>query len=52
MSVVSTHVRDRPSHRPLPGYECLPDQLVHSVCVDFDRWLDITQTSTLVGMST
>ena len=26
------------SHGPPPWQECLPDQLVHSVCVDFDRW--------------
>ena len=51
------------SRRPTPWQECLPDQLVHSVCVVFDRSWDvcgpymcpgspITQISTLVGMST
>ena len=51
------------SHGPRPWKECLPDQLVHCVCVVFDRRSDIcgpyncpgtpiTPTSTLVGMST
>ena len=51
------------SRRPTPWQECLPDQLVHSVCVVFDRSWDvcgpymclgspITQISTLVRMST
>ena len=51
------------SHGPPPWKECLPDQLVHCVCVVFDRRSDIcgpyncpgtpiTLTSTLVGMST
>ena len=26
------------SHGPPPWYQHLPDQLGHSVCVDFDRW--------------
>ena len=37
-SVVDTRVQDPPSQGPPPWYECLPDQLVHSVCVVFDRW--------------
>ena len=32
MSVVPTCVRDLPSHRSPPWQECLPDQLVHSLC--------------------
>ena len=51
------------SRRPTPWQECLPDQLVHSVCVVFDRWWDIcgpymvsgypvTRTSTLVETCT
>ena len=52
MSVVPTCVRDPPSHGPPPWKEGLPDQLVHAVCVVFDRQCDITGTSTLVGMST
>ena len=63
MSVVPTHVQDSPSHIPPPWEEHLPDQLVHSVCVVFDRSWDvcgpymclgspITWIYTLVGMST
>ena len=48
-SVVNTRIRDPPS---TIWKERLPDQLVHSVCVRFDRQWDVTQTSTLVGMST
>ena len=33
MSLVPIHVQDPPSHRPPPQQECLPDQLVHSVCL-------------------
>ena len=51
-SVVTTCVWDPPSHGPPPWQECLPDQLVHSVCVVFDRQWDITRTSTLAWMST
>ena len=36
-SVVPTHVRDPLSHGPPPWLECLPDQLVHAVCVLFHR---------------
>ena len=36
-SVVPTHIQDDPSHRTPPWYECLADQLVHSVHVVFDR---------------
>ena len=61
--VVPTHVRDPPSHGPPPWSECLPVQLVHTVCVVFDRQWDvcgpytcpnytITQTSTPLAMST
>ena len=38
MSVVPIHVWDYPSHRPPPYSQCLPDRLVHSVCVVFERW--------------
>ena len=51
-SVVPTCVWDPPSHGPPPLLEGLPDQLVHAVCVVFDRQWDVTGTSTLVGMST
>ena len=51
------------SYGPPPWQECLPDQLIHSVCVVFDwrcnicgpymcPWSPITRTSTLVLMST
>ena len=36
-SVVPTHVQDPLSQGSPPWYECLPDQLVHAVCVVFDR---------------
>ena len=60
--VVTTHVYDSLLDGPPPWYECLPVQLVHSVCVVFDRRWDIcgiymgpgspfTWTSTLVGKS-
>ena len=39
-SVVRTCVWEPPSHRPAPQYKHLPNQLVHSVCVVFDRWWD------------
>ena len=52
MSVIPTSVWDPPSHGPPPWDEHLPDQLVHSVCVVFDRWWHITWTSTLAAMST
>ena len=51
-SVVPTCIRDPASQEPPPWYEGLPNQLVHSVCVVFDRQWDITRTSTLAGMST
>ena len=51
-SVVPTNVEDPPSQGPPPWQEHLLDQLVHAVCVVFDRQWDITGTSTLVGMST
>ena len=38
VSVVPTHIRYTQSHRSSPWYECLADQLVHSVCVVFHRW--------------
>ena len=61
-SVVPTCVWDLPSHGRPPQYEPLPNQLVYSVCIVFDRQWDvcgpytcpgspITQTSTPVGMS-
>ena len=37
MSVVPACVQDTPSHAPPPLKEGLPDQLVHAVCVVFDR---------------
>ena len=37
MSVIPTSIWDPPSHGPPPWDEHLPDQLVHSVCVVFDR---------------
>ena len=36
-SVVSICVWDPPCHGPPPLKEGLPDQLVHAVCVVFDR---------------
>ena len=36
-SVVPTCIRDPASQEPPPWYEGLPKQLVHSVCVVFDR---------------
>ena len=62
-SVVPTCVRDLPSHGPPRWKESLPDQLVHSVCVVFDRREDVcgpymclgsavTWTSTPVWTST
>ena len=36
-SVVPTCVWEPPSQGPPAWYECLPDQLVHSICVAFDR---------------
>ena len=38
MCVIPTHVRDLLLHGPPPCFECLPDQLLYSVCVVFDRW--------------
>ena len=38
MFMVPTRVQDPMSHRPPPWSECLPDQLVYSVCFVFDRW--------------
>ena len=40
-SVIPTYVRDPPSHRPLPWWECVLHKLFHSFCVVFDRWWDI-----------
>ena len=37
-SVVPIRVQDPQSHGPPSWKECLPDQLVHSVHVVFDRW--------------
>ena len=37
-SVVTTHVQDPMLHGPPPFQECLPVQLVYSVCVVFHRW--------------
>ena len=63
ISVVPTCVCNNPSHGRPPWSELLPYQLVHFVCVVFDRRIDCcgpymflrspgTQTSTNVGMST
>ena len=63
ISVVPTCVCNNPSHGGPPWSELLPYQLVHFVCVVFDRRLDCcgpymclrspgTQTFTNVGMST
>ena len=62
-SVVPRRVWDPVSHICLPQYEPLPNQLVHTVCIVFDRRWNVsgpytcpgspfTQTSTLVGTST
>ena len=62
-SVVPTCVWEPPTQGPPSWYQCLPDQLVHSICVAFDRHWDVcdpytcpgsavTWTFTLVGMST
>ena len=62
-SVVPTCIRDPPSHGSPPQKKHLPDQLIHSVCVVFDRQRDIcgpytclgspvTLNSTVVGTST
>ena len=50
-SVVFTPVHHLPSQGSPPWWEHLHDQLVHSVCVIFDRRRDIMRNSTLVGMS-
>ena len=57
-SEVPTCVEDSLSHRTLLEYQCLPNQLVHTVYVVFDRqwrhlWSPtILRTSSAVAMST
>ena len=40
-SVVPTHFRDPLSHGPPLQYQCLPNQLIHTVCIVFDRRWDV-----------